>query len=75
MGETRDYLDAKRNDAIEEVREILDELESLGEEYRIDPIRLDTIKELVVEKGESIKLLHGDLDNLLVMEKLWGKNR
>ena len=70
MGETRDYLDAKRNDAIEEVREILDELESLGEEYRIDPIRLDTIKELVVEKGESIKLLHGDLDNLLVMEKL-----
>ena len=70
MGETRDYLDAKRNDAIEEVREILDELESLGEEYRIDPIRLDTIKELVVEKGESIKLLHGDLDTLLVMEKL-----
>ena len=70
MGETRDYLVAKRNDAIEELREILDELESLGEEYRIDPIRLDTIKELVVEKGESIKLLHGDLDNLLVMEKL-----
>jgi hypothetical protein len=29
---------------------------------------------LVVEKGESIKLLHGDLDNLLAMEKLWGKN-
>ena len=35
MGETRDYLDAKRNAAIEEVQEILDELESLGEEYRI----------------------------------------
>lgn len=70
MGETRDYLDAKRNSAIEEVQEILDELESLGEEYRIDPTRLDTIKELVVEKGESIKLLHGDLDNLLAMEKL-----
>jgi len=70
MGETRDYLDAKRNGAIEEVREILDELESLGEEYRIDSTRLDTIKELVVEKGESIKLLHGDLNNLLAMEKL-----
>ena len=70
MGETRDYLDAKRNGAIEEVREILDELESLGEEYKIDSERLDTIKELVVEKGESIKLLHGDLDNLLAMEKL-----
>ena len=70
MGETRDYLDAKRNAAIEEVQEILDELESLGEEYRIDSTRLDTIKELVVEKGESIKLLHGDLNNLLAMERL-----
>ena len=28
MGETRDYLDAKRNAAIEEVQEILDELET-----------------------------------------------
>ena len=49
-----DYHNDLRNGAIEEMEEILDELKSIGEEYKIDSERLDIIKEMVIDTGDSI---------------------
>jgi hypothetical protein len=54
MREWVDYHDDLRNGAIEEMEEILDELKSIGEEYKIDSERLDIIKEMVIDTGDSI---------------------
>jgi len=64
-----DYHNDLRNGAIEEMEEILDELKSIGEEYKIDSERLDIIKEMVIDRGDTLRSQSeslGDLTSKLI---------
>lgn len=51
MDKTLDYLEQRRQDAVSEMQDILNELEKLKELYKIEPKHFERITELVIDKG------------------------
>ncbi len=64
MGEFADLNDTLRDQAIDEMQEILDSLEELKEIYKISNEHFDTIKHLVIDKGLEIGQLHASIESL-----------
>ena len=64
MGDTRDYLEEKRNIAIEEMEEILTQLKDLYSIYKIDLEHQNIIEDLIIEKGLDIVKLHKNIESL-----------
>lgn len=64
MGDTRDYLEEKRNIAIDEMEEILIQLKDLYSTYEIDLEHQNTIEDLIIEKGLDIVKLHENIESL-----------
>jgi len=59
-----DYAEKLRNIAIEKVEDILAKLESIKEDYEVDHVRLDKIKEMVIDKGKEIWELYDHIYSL-----------
>ena len=59
-----DYEEKLRNIAIEKVEDILAKLESVKEDHEVDHVRLDKIKEMVIDKGKEIWGLYDHIFSL-----------
>ena len=64
MGDTRDYLEEKRNIATDEMEEILIQLKDLYSTYKIDLEHQNIIDDLIIEKGLDIVKLHENIESL-----------
>jgi len=63
MGESADYNDALRHQAIDEMQETLDYLEELKDIYKINDQDFSRIEEMIIETGLEIVKINSHKDS------------